>query len=202
MKIQPKSSLNTSVKTALTLVTLLVAIASCQSSKSSANPVGRTFPSVTGEDLNGNSITIPAATKGQPAVLLIGIVQDAQFDADRWLLGLLQAQTPAKIFELPTITGFFAGLFSGSIDSGMRSGIPEEDWSSVVTLYGDDAKRVKAFTGTDRERNMRVILLDAQGQVRWFHNRGYSARKMLELDREVRALTNTPRHLLDPLSID
>jgi hypothetical protein len=134
---------------------------------------------------------MPEELAGQPAVLLVGYQQNAQFDADRWLFGLLQAQTPARILEVPTIPGIFPGLFAKSIDSGMRTGIPNEDWSCVVTLYGGAATRLERFTGRTRARNMRVILLDAEGQVRWFHDRGFSAGKLLELDGAARSLTKT-----------
>ena len=33
-------------------------------------------------------------------------------------------------------------MFKGTIDDGMRGGIPIEDWRGVVTLWGDDAERV------------------------------------------------------------
>jgi hypothetical protein len=68
----------------------------------------------------------------------------------------------------------------------MRKGIPFEDWAVVVTLYGDDAEYVKEFTGNTGGNNIRVALLDQTGKVLWFHDRGYSAGKLLELDRFVR----------------
>ena len=71
----------------------------------------------------------------------------------------------------------------------MRSGIPEEDWASVITVYGSDADRIVALTGNEQPRNMRVLLLDAEGRVRWFHDRGFSAAKLLELVRTARELS-------------
>jgi outer membrane protein assembly factor BamB len=64
----------------------------------------------------------------------------------------------------------------------MRAGIPHEDWGTVVTLYGAAANALSEFTGTENSQNMRVLALDAQGVVRWSHDRGYSAGKLLELD--------------------
>jgi len=148
------------------------------------------FPVVTGESLEGEPITIPQADNGRPTIVLVGYEQRAQFDADRWLFGLLQADTPANLWELPTIPGIFGGMASGFIDNGMRGGIPQEDWGSVVTLYGEDAQRMKDFTGTEDGNNIRVMLVDGNGIVRWFHDRGYSAGKMLELDRLTRSLSS------------
>jgi hypothetical protein len=166
----------------------LLLLTACSSRTPRRDPVGETFPAVTGESLAGEEILLPAALAGAPAVLLCGYVQDAQFDADRWLFGLLQAGTPAQIREVPTIPGLFPTLLAGTIDEGMRSGIPSEDWASVVTVYGGDAAKIVALTGDERPRNIRVLLLDAEGRVLWMHDRGFSAGKMLELDRAVRAL--------------
>ena len=63
------------------------------------------------------------------------------------------------MYELPTISGLIPGLFSGSIDDGMRSGIPNEDWAIVVTIYRD-AETVEQFFGNENPLPARVVLLD------------------------------------------
>jgi hypothetical protein len=149
---------------------------------------GARFPSVAANTLQGDAVRIPEDLAGQPALLLIGYVQDAQFDLDRWLLGLLQAETDVRCLELPTIPGWIPSLFASRIDSGMRAGIPQEDWHTVATLYGDDARRVAELTGKERGLNGRIVLLDAEGRIAWFHDRGYSAARLLELDATVRRM--------------
>jgi hypothetical protein len=155
--------------------------------------VDERFPSVVGESLEGLEVRVPEDLQSGFNLLLIGYEQRAQFDCDRWLLGLAQAETPVGIREIPTIDGMLPGMFSGSIDSGMRSGIPEEDWGGVVTVYGAGAERLVSFTGDESGANARVVLLGPDGLVRWFHDRGYSATKLLELDREVRDLSDSNR---------
>jgi len=172
------------------LAALLVLAASCSSPTARRNPVGEPFPDVRGEALDETAVRLPADVAGgdRPAILLIGYDMDAQFDIDRWLLGLLQLNTPARLFEVPTIDGMVPGLIAGTIDSGMRSGIPPSDWASVVTLYGDDAERVVALTGDEGGRNARVLLLDRDGTVVWFADRGWSASLVLALDARAREL--------------
>jgi hypothetical protein len=165
-----------------TLIALF--LVSCQSSTTNRNPTGETFPAVEGSSLKGELVRLPE--NGRALVLLIGYAQNAQFDADRWLYGLMQADLGVKVIELPTIPGLFPRLISGGIDSGMRSGIPSEDWGSVVTVYGPGAKTIVNFTGDERPRNIRVLLLDPNGRVRWFHDRGFSASKLIELGRAIR----------------
>jgi len=167
-------------------------VTACRSAKPAPQPaaVGASLPELRGEALDGKEWQLPRDLAGKPAVLLVGYLMESQFDCDRWLLGLLQSATPVQVLELPTIKGMIPGMFAGVIDSGMRSGIPSEDWCSVVTLYGDDAERMQAFTGGSVDRNARILLLDAEGRVCWQHDRGYSAGRMVELDRAARALAD------------
>lgn len=149
-------------------------------------PVNKNFPAVSATLLTGESLEIPGDFQGTPILLLVGYVQDAQFDIDRWLLGLAQAETPVKVLEVPTIRGWIPRMISGAIDSGMRRGIPEEDWRLVATVYRD-APVIIDFLGNEEPLSARVVLLDEEGRVVWVHDQGYSASKLIELDRLVRS---------------
>jgi hypothetical protein len=175
------------MKRALALAVLLAVVAAaltaggCRSPIPNRVPIGEPFPTAVGNALSGERIDVPTAWAGAPTVVLIGYVQDAQFDADRWMLGLMQAGAKVRIVELPTIHSRIASVFEDTIDEGMKGGIPPEDWSSVVTVYGSAARPIVAFTGNERPRNMRVVLLDRDGKVVWFHDEGYSPRELLGL---------------------
>lgn len=168
------------------VVIALVAIFStsgCRTTHPARSPIGETFPTIVGATLAGDAVELPPR---EPCVLLIGYEQEAQFDGDRWLYSLLQADLGVRLYEVPTIPGFIPSLASRWIDSGMRSGIPKEDWTSVVTVYGSKAEPIAVFTGNESTRNMRVLFLDADGRVRWMHDRGFSAAKLVELAARVR----------------
>lgn len=175
---------------ALTAALALLPLVACNSATPNRDPLGERFPTVVGTSLEGEDVALPGDLE-RPTVLLVGYVQDAQFDADRWLYGVLQAELEADVLELPTIRGLFPRLVAGKIDAGMRSGIPSEDWEVVVTVYGDDAGEIVALTGNERPRNIRVLLLDRDGRVRWFHDEGFSAGKLLELERKLDELKRT-----------
>ncbi|MCY2961211.1 MAG: hypothetical protein NTY35_13705 [Planctomycetota bacterium] len=184
------------MKRILVTTALVVALAAmaftfhgCASTVKNVDPTGKSFPTTQGKALDGKEHALPADFAGSPIVFLVGYVQDAQFDLDRWILGLLQAKTPVRIAELPTIDSLIATAFSSQIDQGMQSGIPSEDWASVITVYGGEGSKIVAFTGNEKPRNARVLLLDAGGKVVWFHDRGYSGGKVLELDARVRELS-------------
>ena len=132
----------------LTLMGGFLALSGCSTTYPSRDPVGETFPRVSGRALSGETMTFPDDTLGSPVLFLIGYVQDTQFDIDRWLLALTMAEVDVALYELPTIPGMGPRLVSSQIDGGMRKGIPEEDWGLVVTVYGD-ADAIARFTGNE-----------------------------------------------------
>lgn len=170
--------------------TLALLCMGCTKSFESQDPKGLMFPSVRGEILTGEKVNIPKLFEGKPSLLLIGYVQDSQFDVDRWILGLKQLKSPIDIVEIPAIQGLVPRIFKSKIDRGMRNGIPEEDWGIVITVY-KDAEKIARFFGNNNPRNVRVVLLDDSGKVRWFHDRGFSADRAIELDAQVRELISS-----------
>ena len=162
----------------LTAATAL-SVTGCSTTYERRDPTGETFPTVTGTALDGTEVTFPDAGGDQPLLLLVGYDQDAQFDIDRWMLALTQAEVRVRFYEVPTIPGLFPRMFSGTIDDGMRRGIPEPDWGGVVTLYGD-APQVAAFTGNRDGLTARVVLL-VGGEVAFFHDRGFSVGALEQL---------------------
>jgi len=146
------------------------------------------FPKVRGQSLTKESVVIPDKYQGKPAVLLIGYTQDTQFDIDRWILGLLQADIAVQIIEIPTIAGMIPRMVQKYIDNGMRSGIPEKDWASVVTVY-EDAPKIIAVLGNERPQSAHAVLLNDKGEIVWSSNLGYSATQVLELKQVVEKLS-------------
>lgn len=179
----------------LLVVGLLVGLGSmggCTSPIPNRVPVGETFPTVEAEPLDAASRddweTIPGDFAGSPLLLLVGYVQGTQFDIDRWLFGVLDADLDVTLREVPAARGMAARMASGFIDSGMRRGIPKVEWGAVTTTYGERAESIARFTGTERPRNARVLLLDGEGVVRWFHDEGFSAATLIELRGVIEAL--------------
>jgi hypothetical protein len=186
--LAPGKPFMSALRSTLPLLLIVLLLTACSSASPRRDPTGELFPTVTGTSLQGHEVELPEAFRGGPTILLVGYLQETQFDLDRWLMGLLMAEAPVPFFEVPTIPGLAPTAISGWIDDGMRSGIPEEDWGAVVTCYGSDADPIAALTGTENGRNTRVLLLDGDGRVTWFHDRGFSARLALELVDEARAL--------------
>jgi hypothetical protein len=182
-------------RTLLLLATAVAGIGltlqSCSTTYQRRDPTGEVFPAVRGKALDGAEVELPSVGAGAPLLLLVGFVQDAQFDIDRWLLGLAQAGVKVRTYEVPTIPGLMPRMFQGAIDGGMRRGIPAEDWSGVVTLYGD-GHAVARFTGNQDGLTGRVVLLDSTGKVVFFHDRGYSVGTLDRLRAALATLRKAP----------
>ena len=161
--------------------------AGCRSTYDRRDPTGETFPSVEGSALDGRAVKMPDAFAGSLVVLLIGYQQNTQFDLDRWAMGMRQAGVKVAAVEVPTIPGLVPGAFSGYIDDGMRRGIPKEDWGGVVTVYGD-GDLIARFTGNADGLPGRIVLLDKDGRVAFFHDRGFSPGTLDRLAAAVGAL--------------
>lgn len=159
---------------------LLLLLLSCASKYPNQDVLGKKFPNVEGQALDGKKWSIPTAMLGKPVLLLIGYKQDSQFDIDRWLIGLDMKEVNIPIYELPTIQGLFPRMFSTKIDSGMRKGIPKELWKGVITIYGD-GEIVQRFTGNINGNNARVVLLDQNGAIRYFNDEGFSVSELNNL---------------------
>lgn len=167
------------------LLTLL--LASCSQTYLNQQPLGQTFPSVMGEALDKNTYQLPEYFANRNVVLLLGYKQDSQFDIDRWLIGLDMTGTQADVYELPTIQGWLPRQLKGTINEGMRKGIPEELWNIVITVYQDGAELQK-FTGNENPNNARVMLLDKTGQIRFFYDKGFSVSALKQLNQQAKLL--------------
>ena len=176
------------MKTILASVLSISLLLGCSSKVAApSNIQNSNFPSVVGTSLKGEVINIPESYAGKTTLLLIGYLQKTQFDIDRWILGALQADVKAEIVEVPTIAGMVPQMVQGFIDGGMRSGIPQSDWGSVVTVYKDADKIIQAL-GNERPQSAYAVLLDKEGRIVWSSNIGYSAAQVLELKRVAAAL--------------
>ncbi len=173
------------------LIAAVVAISGCSTTYERRNPVGERFPTVRAAALDESVVAIPDNFIGKETLLFIGYAMDSQFDIDRWLLGLTQLEVDVAVYELPTIPGLIPGMFGNVINNGMRSGIPQEDWAIVATVY-DDADAIARFLGNETPLPARVVLLDKQGKVAFFHDRGYSTKTLLRLNEQLQELRKQP----------
>ena len=159
---------------------IVLTLSGCSTQYANRSPLNEPFPTVKGNTLEETPINLPLDLESPQTLLLIGYRQNAQFDIDRWLIGLNMTNTNVPVFEVPAIQGWIPSLLSNRIDGGMRNGIPRELWSIVITVY-EDGETIQAFTGNERPNNARVVLLDDKGKVIHFYDKGFSVQALNDL---------------------
>lgn len=157
----------------LSLLFLILCISACSTRYENREINGETLPIMLGQTLEKESVEIPTLFESKLTLLLVGYKQDTQFDIDRWLIGLDMTNTKVDAYEIPAIQGMFPRMFKTQINNGMRAGIPKALWKGVITLY-QDGETMQAFTGNENANNARVILINKQGKVLYFYDRGFS----------------------------
>ena len=129
-----------------------------------ANP---TFPTLTTDDLNGKSHTLPAGLPGDPTIVFIAYKQKQQADVNSWVYGLgLDPYSGPEFVELPVV-GAGAILMRGFIDNGMRSGITDTKLRErTLTIYQNVSvvNEPLGFSGRD---DIRVLIVKQDGSVVW-----------------------------------
>ena len=131
---------------------------------------------------------MPQDFNGEPTLLIIGYKHKSQFDIDRWLIGLDMKNASIPTYELPTIKGMFPRMFSPLIDEGMRKGIPKPLWKGVITIY-KDGEKVQRFTGNERAKTSRVILINDKAEIVYFHDKGFSVDELNKLIEKYEEIT-------------
>ena len=157
----------------LNLLFITLLLSACSTTYENTDVKGETLPNMLGQTLDKKSVEIPTIFESPLTLLLIGYKQDSQFDIDRWLIGLDMTETKVDTYEIPAIQGMFPRMFKTQINNGMRAGIPKELWKGVITLY-KDGETMQAFTGNENANNARIILINKQGRILYFYDRGFS----------------------------
>lgn len=146
------------------------------------------FPTITAENLNKEKVTLPGDLAGKPALVLIAYQRQQQSNVDTWLgqMDAIEAAIPGvRIIETPTISSMKWGWFSGFIDGGMRSGIPDpQARARTITLYTNVGKFNEAL-GIESTKTIYAVLLDEQGRVIEMIEGDFSVEKLDELSGQL-----------------
>jgi hypothetical protein len=137
--------------------------------------------------LSRTKVRFPESLLGSPAVLLVAYRRGTQLDLDLWV-EFITANVPKLVwYEVPTISSIVWRPLAGWIDSGMRSGVPQEKWPRVATLY-EDAAKLRDFIGDNGKYLTHLVVLNSDGVVVWFNADGYSEEAGNELLRLLQNL--------------
>lgn len=166
------------------LLLIPILLSACSSHYENKSISGKTLPTMLGQTLEKQDVEIPTMFNAELNLLLIGYKQNSQFDIDRWLIALEMTETQIDSYEIPAIQGMFPRMFKTQINNGMRSGIPKELWKGVITLY-QDGETMQTFTGNKNPNNARIMLINQQGKILYFYDRGFSVNAINELKKVI-----------------
>ena len=143
----------------------------------------RVFPSVRGENLEGQTLEMPRDFAGDMNVVFIAFKREQQADVDSWgpALDTLRARHPGlRVYELPTL-GRKYRFMRRVIDGGMRAGIKDPAVrASTVTLYMDKDPFKRAL-GILAEDEIQILLVDRDGRIHWQRSGRCTTTKRVEL---------------------
>ena len=159
------------------------------SPKGRSTLLGTKFAEIRSETLAGTELTLPDDARGKITLITIAFKHGTQQQLDSWLNPFSEAfgtREGFTFYEIPMLSADVKS-FAFRIDSGMRSGIPEEKHKNVMTYYGDYNEYLHLLHIDDVTLGY-AFLLDQEGIIRW-HGVGFAteekAREMIHRAREL-----------------
>lgn len=70
------------------VLVIVLTLSGCSTQYANRSPLNEPFPMVKGNTLEETPVNLPTDLESPQTLLLIGYRQNAQFDIDRWLIGL------------------------------------------------------------------------------------------------------------------
>lgn len=130
--------------------------------------IGKIFPRINAYSLAKTEVVLPEMVKGKVTLIAIAFVREAQDMIDSWSIPFenrFAKNNNYTYYEIPMLDGLWR-LFRGSIDGGMRAGIPMEKHMNVVTYYGNYKQYASYLLINDINKGY-VFLLDKEGIIRY-----------------------------------
>ena len=136
----------------------------CLCSAANAEPM----PQIAGSSLNGKQIQLPNASKGHPAVILLGFSHDSQTQMKQWGVRLRTQFSGSPDVEVYSIVVLEDAprLIRGMIVHSMKSSVPADQHDRFLTVVQGEAdlKRAAKF---EKANEAYLLLLDVNGEIQW-----------------------------------
>jgi hypothetical protein len=149
---------------------------------------GDALPALHGETLSGKPVELPAVGAGRTRVLVFSFTKAAGADSRLWNDRLAKDLGPTgpviafRVIELQSVPR----LFRQMAVSGIKGGMPQALWDQTILSYKDEAFW-KDRLGVTEDRHSHVVLLDAEGHIRWMGSGPYSESGYQQLSAALRA---------------
>ena len=125
------------------------------------------FPALSGRNLAGQDVTVPASYPGKHLLVCLGFTRASQYEVEPWAALATQAfgkDDRFLVLEMPMYSGA-ARLFRPFIDNGMARATPQQLHVNVVTSTSVD-EAMEGLRLEDKEQAA-IVLVGADGGVRF-----------------------------------
>ncbi len=172
----------------LPIVGLLFALAD---PVASALHPGDVLPSVSGRTLTGKTLDLPAAALGKPAIIVFSFSRAAGKDTPLWndrvAKDFATSLAQFQVIELESAPR----LVRGMAISGIKSAMPSDRQDRAVVLYRDEKLWKQRLAVSDLNRAY-VILLGADGRIRWTNAGAFTDAEYSRLKNEIKVTETHP----------
>jgi hypothetical protein len=145
------------------------------------------FPAIEGENLLGRKIALPQAGAGYPRVVVIGFTHASQSQTKTWSARLHPEVATYSLAVLQDVPR----LVRGMAVAGIKSGVPQEQRERFLLVFSGE-KELKEAVGFDRPNDAYLILMDADGAIRWRFHGELNDSSLAELKTHVADLQKAP----------
>lgn len=133
--------------------------------------VGDTLPALSGTNLDGQALTLPAAARGRVTLIAVGFSESSRLAVQAWahrFIADFGANPAVACYEVRMI-GWMGALARPFTEGGMSRGVAPEDRARVIPHYGGTAAW-KRRLGFEREGDAYLVVLDPRGHVALLHH--------------------------------
>jgi putative protein-disulfide isomerase len=152
--------------------------------------LGMKFPEMKAQTLSKKDIIFPAETLGKPTILCLVFDGKAQSLVDTWTTPILEKYPNNEVnyYEIPMIKSVYK-IIKGTIDNGMRKGVPEKLHKNVATYFGS-LSDYKTKLMLDDTNNCFVFLLDKEGTIKYVSDNVADADKLNAMYTAIEKINN------------
>ena len=153
-------------------------------------PLGGPFPSISAQNLEGKTLTIPKDLPGTSNLVVLAFSREHLGPTETWSphsSRLEQDLLELEVWQVAALSKAYR-MFRSAIDGGMRAGVADPRLRAhVLTAYLDLPSLQKALALPDL-RDIHLYLLDGLGIIRWHTSGAWAADKLAGL---IEALEST-----------
>ena len=142
------------------------------------------FPSIEGETLSGQKITLPAEGAAGPVLLIIGFTHGSNEQTSYWAKKIPKDLVPT--YSVATL-GDAPKLMRRMIVHAIKNSVPKDQQERFVVTYANDEK-VKEAVGFKEPKEAYLALVAPNGNLKWTAHGAFSHTTLKELSEQVRAM--------------